>query len=253
MNPLYLGTSKRRIFGIYEPAAAQGSRPRAVVLCNPWGSEYVYAHRSLRQLAVKLATSGYHTFRFDFYGTGDSGGDMSEADLAGWEADAAVALDGIKDIAGTAHVTVVGLRLGASIAATVAARLADQVDALVMWDPIVSGEDYVRGLRAASQPIAVDGDPDAVEVDGFVLTSTMMRDLKTIDLRHVIAAPPSRSLVLITERDTSHDGLAELVTVPSAKPVAIEFLQSPCPWVESVTITGAVPVRAIQRIAEWLD
>jgi pimeloyl-ACP methyl ester carboxylesterase len=253
MNPLYLGTNERRIFGIYEPAGPQANRARAAVLCNPWGSEYVYAHRSLRQLAIKLAACGYHTLRFDFFGTGDSGGDMSEADLAGWEADAVSAIEGIKDIAGTARVAVIGLRLGANIAAAVAARFADQIDALVMWDPIVSGEDYLHALLAASRPMSVAGDPDAVEVDGFVLTGTMMRDLKTIELRDVIAAPPSRTLALITERLASHDGLDVVVTPPGSKRLSIEFLPAPCPWVGSVTTSGAVPVRAIQRITEWLE
>jgi pimeloyl-ACP methyl ester carboxylesterase len=252
MTPLYLGTDERRIFGIYEPAAARANRAKAAVLCNPWGSEYVHAHRSLRQLAIKLATCGYHTLRFDFFGTGDSGGDMPEADLAGWEADAVSAIEGIKDIAGAARVSVIGLRLGASVAAAVAARLAAEVDALVMWDPIVSGDDYVRSLLAASRPMSVAGDPGAAEVDGFVLTQIMVRQLKAIDLRDVIVAPPSRSFVLVTERLALHDGLDALATPSGCKPVVMEFLPAPCPWVESATMTGVVPMRAIQRIAEWL-
>ena len=252
MTPLYLGTNERRIFGIYEPAAAGANRARAAVLCNPWGSEYVHAHRSLRQLAIKLATCGYHTLRFDFFGTGDSGGDMAEADLAGWEADAVSAIEGIKDIAGAARVTVIGLRLGANVAAAVAARLAAQVDAVVMWDPIVSGDDYVRSLLAASRPMSVAGDPGAAEVDGFVLTQIMMRELKAIDLRDMIAAPPSRSFVLVTERLALHEGLDAVVTPPGSKSLVMEFLPTPCPWVESATTSGAVPTRAIQRIVEWL-
>ena len=252
MTPLYLGTNERRIFGIYEPPATRANRARAAVLCNPWGSEYVHAHRSLRQLATKLAACGYHTLRFDFFGTGDSGGDMSEADLAGWEADAVSAIEEIKDIAGTARVTVIGMRLGASVAAAAAARLADQVEALVMWDPIVSGDDYLRSLLAASPPTLVAGDSGAAEVDGFILTQIMMRQLKAIDLRGVIVAPPSRSFVLVTERSALHDGLDVVATLPGRKPLVMEFLPTPCPWVESATTTGVVPVHAIQRIAEWL-
>jgi hypothetical protein len=33
---------------------------------------------------------------------------------------------------------------------------------------------------------------------------------------------------------------------------AFEFVTAPCPWQEEITLSGAVPVQAIQRIVEWL-
>ena len=103
MNPLYIGTRGRRLFGIHEPPAVKAGRARAAVLCYPWGSEYLFAHRTLRQLAVRLCGAGFHTLRFDFFGTGDSSGDMLDADLAGWEGDTESAVEGIKDIAEMVH------------------------------------------------------------------------------------------------------------------------------------------------------
>src|ERR1700722_5596148 len=138
MSPFFFGTSERRIFGVYEPAASGTSGKRAAVFCYPWGSEYIYAHRTIRQLAVRLSTAGFHTLRFDFFGTGDSAGDLTDADLAGWETDVESAMEEIRDISGMAQITLIGLRLGATIAASVAARLSRKVDSLVLWDPIVS-------------------------------------------------------------------------------------------------------------------
>jgi hypothetical protein len=34
--------------------------------------------------------------------------------------------------------------------------------------------------------------------------------------------------------------------------VTAESMSAPCPWAEEATISGAVPVRVIQRITEWL-
>jgi pimeloyl-ACP methyl ester carboxylesterase len=210
----------------------------------------------MRRLASRLSLAGYHTLRFDFFGTGDSSGNMTEADLSGWEADVESAIEGLKEIVGAAHVTLVGMRLGATIAAKVAARLAGEVEALVLWDPIVSGDEYLRSLQviapdAAARPLETS-EPVA-EIQGFPLTRRMMRDIQSIDLRSDLAAVPRRSLVLVTERLDSHDQLvSEDLPATRAKRFAIEFVDAPCPWLEAVSMTGTVPVAIIQRIAEWL-
>ena len=117
MNPFFFGTAERRLFGIYEPAAVGTAGKRAAILCYPWGAEYLHAHRTLRQLALKLSSAGFHTLRFDFYGTGDSGGEPTDVDLAGWEADLETAIEELTEITGLSKVTLIGLRLGAVVAA----------------------------------------------------------------------------------------------------------------------------------------
>lgn len=207
MNPFFLGTAERRIFGIHEPAAPTSGRVRAAVLCYPWGNEYVCSHRSMRHLAARLTKTGYHTLRFDYFGTGDSGGDESQTDAAGMESDVESAIESLSDIAGTSQVALIGLRVGANIAARVATRLPDRVEALVLWDPIVSADD---GLPRQ--------------------------------------ALPPRSLVLVTRRPESPEALRRM----EARFFPVEIVEAPCPWIESATTTGVLPVRPIQRIEEWL-
>ena len=119
MTPFYFGMRQRRLFGIYEPART--SSAHAAVLCNPWGNEYIHAYRSLRQLALLLTIAGFHILRFDYYGTGNSAGDMIDADVQGWKADIETAMDELRHITDLQQVTLVGLRLGATLAAAVAA------------------------------------------------------------------------------------------------------------------------------------
>src|SRR3569833_1317363 len=144
MNPLFIGTAERRLFGLYEPAAPARGLQRAAGLCYPWGMEYIYAHRSMRQLAARLCAAGFHTLRFDYFGTGDSSGEMDQASLVGSCTDVQSAIETLKDIAGASKVTLIGLRVGANIALQVASQLKSEVEALVLWDPIVSGEQYVQ-------------------------------------------------------------------------------------------------------------
>jgi uncharacterized protein len=260
MTPFYFGTGARRLFGIYEPAAVAGGRKRAAVLCQPWGAEYLYAHRTMRQLAVRLSAAGFHTLRFDYYGTGDSAGEMADAELGGWKTDVELAMEEIADIVGTTRVTLIGLRLGATIAASVAAAHAGDVDALVLWDPIVSGTEYLRRLENLGtafrpqpdqrQPAAPGADQD---VRGFPVTPAMKRDLRLIEPGGLLSAPPARTLVLVTERWPAHASLAERPAGQGAASLAVEFVTAVCPWVEDPDSMGVVPAGVLQRIVTWLE
>ena len=212
MNPLYLGTANRRIFGIHDPAAAQEGRARAALLCHPLGTEYIYAHRSMRQLAAKLASSGFHTLRFDYFGTGDSGGEETDTDSAGRQADVETVLETLKDISQASKVTLIGLRAGANIAARLAISAPSEIDSLVMWDPILPDPELDPGMESL----------------------------------------PSKSLILATNSE-SYEQLTRARASHTAKQqVPVELVPAPCPWIESATTTGALPVPVIQRIQQWL-
>jgi uncharacterized protein len=134
MNLLSLGAAGHDIFAIHDPAVAS-SRARAAVLCNPGGSEQVFAHRSLRHLALRLARLGIHVVRFDYFGTGDSGG-YEEGRPEGLQKDLLIAIEAAMDISGAAQVTLIGLRLGADVAARLACTQPSLVESVVLWDPL---------------------------------------------------------------------------------------------------------------------
>ncbi len=186
MNPFFFGTSQRRLFGIHGPAASRPGKPRAAVLCQPWGDEYIYAHRSLRQLAVRLSLGGLHTLRFDYFGTGDSAGEACDTSVAGMQADVLMAIETLKDLAATEKVSLIGLRAGANVAAGAAASTPGAIEALVLWDPILAGD-----------PCG-DSVPD---------------ELPPLDLE----ALPGRSLVLVTQRPPPHvqSSRIELLRAPA--------------------------------------
>jgi pimeloyl-ACP methyl ester carboxylesterase len=238
MMPFYFGASERRLFGLYEPAAGGGAVERAAVLCQPFGGEYVFAHRSMRQLAVRLASVGFHTLRFDYFGTGDSAGEAAEADLAGSEADAELATEELRDIVGVKRITLIGLRLGATIAARVAAKRAEEVEAVVLWDPIISGEDYLSAK-------------DLAVLKGVPPTS-MLRDIRAIELAPWFATPPARTLVLITERRPCHEVLPAANLGRKDARLSIEILDDLRPWIENPDDAGGLPIKVFQHIAHWL-
>lgn len=255
MTPFFFGAATRRLFGLYTPALATGGRQRGIVLCHPWGQEYLRAHRSMRQLGNMLAVAGYHVLRFDYFGTGDSGGDMTEADLKGWQADVETAVEELKDTAGLARVSLLGLRLGATLAAQVAAKRRKDVDALVLWDPVVAGGDYLFELRRSDELSLVRSAESGggLEVLGFPLTATLLHDLQPIDLVKHVPHLPARTFVAVSEPLVSHDALRIALEAAPAGPISMETIDSLPTWFEDRDSgAGAVPVKVLKRIVEWL-
>ena len=260
MTPFYFGTGDRRLFGIYDPPQRARAK-RAVLLCHPWGPEYVHAYRAVRQLAKMLAASGLHVMRFDYYGTGDSAGETTDGDPAAWTADIRAAIQELRDTAETKCVSLVGLRLGAVLAAEAAARAGMTVDRLVLWDPVVRGKDYLAELRVAgrsgnpwwrrgpaARPAAHGG---GHEIMGFPMTERMAAGMRDIDLAALIPALPHRTLVVTSNSVNAPAASAR----PEIGPIAVEPIADEPAWIEwpiGHPLSGTVPVKILQRIVEWL-
>ena len=239
MNPFFFGTRQRRLFGVYSPAraSAAGSGTRAVLLCPPWGQEYLRAHRAMKQLATLLNQAGVHVLRFDWFGTGDSAGEMLDASLAGWQADIETAIDELKDTTDATRIGLVGLRLGGTLAAAVAARRRKDVDSLMLWDPVVSGEGYLKELLAAA-PARKPEHGGGHEVMGFALSEAMAAELRGLVLP--AAELPARTLVV---RSVAGEAVGAL---------PVEQVEGQPAWLEDHhSGAGAVPVKVLQRVAQW--
>lgn len=135
MIPMLIGSIERPLYAILSAASGPRKR-RAAVLCAPFGDEYARAHRTGRLLAQRLAAAGASALRFDYYGTGDSGGDDDEFSVDGAVRDTVAAVAEAQEVGGVRQVTLIGLREGAA-AAVRASTLARGVDRLVLWDPVI--------------------------------------------------------------------------------------------------------------------
>ena len=99
-----------------------------------------------------LSRQGLPTMRFDYYGTGDSYGESNEIALSVWQENALLAIEELKSMAGCSQIYLVGLRLGAAIAANVSAMRSD-VKRLVLWDPVIQGAAYIEEIKRGSYEI----------------------------------------------------------------------------------------------------
>jgi pimeloyl-ACP methyl ester carboxylesterase len=145
MLPIHLGADTRRLFGMFHARNPAMAARSAVLLCNPFGREAIQLHRLYRVLADRMSRVGCDVLRFDYYGTGESGGEDSDADLDLWAGDVLTAHAELLRRSGNHRVVWAGARLGATLAQRMAARA--PLARLVLLDPIADGRDYLDGLR----------------------------------------------------------------------------------------------------------
>lgn len=200
-QPFYFGPEGAQLFGWLHMGAADARRGLGVVVCNPLGFEEVCAHRSLRHFAQALAEAGLPTLRFDHAGCGNSMGEETDADAPGrWLAGVHAAIDTLKAGAGVQQVVLMGVRMGAALAAQAASERND-IAGLVAIAPVVRGRGYVRELTMLGQSSAAESSADVglLESAGFAMPADAAQALSQLDLRRLARCPAPR--VLIVARD----------------------------------------------------
>ena len=259
MKPFFFGDPDKSLFGVYSAPGEHSPRSSAFVLCYPFGPEYVRAHRALRELSHDLTLGGHHALRFDYFGCGDSSGASDEGTVEQWLLDIALAVEELRESSGMARVSLLGLRFGATLAAVAASRN-PAIDRLVLWDPIVSGADYLNELarrnrhfmegRARPRGWVLSDPPE--EVLGAPLPPSLRSSIAELDLLRLTRPPAKRVLLISTEEK---QGLAELGEhlVRLGTPTDREHVPSPPLWLKQDQVDKTlVPQAVIQRIGDWL-
>lgn len=259
MNLLFFGSSQRQLFGAYH--APPTSRPArgAVLLCAPWGQEYQNSHRINRRLAVQFSEQGYHALRFDYYGTGDSAGDREAGTLATWLEDSNAALTELRDMCGFERVSTFGIRLGAVIAWRLAAMRAD-IPKVMMWDPVISGSDYLRELEQAQSEIdrwSLTSPPRPTPAQGknllgFPMKPDMRASIEQVQPSEFSRATKAHVNIFFSEATPGRELLTRTLQ-PSGTQFQCETIGGLAPWREDQAVNaGAVPATVLERMAELI-
>jgi uncharacterized protein len=251
VNPFFFGSSKSPLYGVYHPPKSAVGPATAVLLCYPMGAEYMRCHRAFRQLTTLLVKGGAHVLRFDYFGTGDSAGDATEATFARWREDISTAIEELREMCQAERVTVVGLRFGATLAAQAVAGRPD-VEHLVLWDPIIDGPAYVREMlvtHAAEQAARGRGAGDGTAgVHGFPLLKSQRDELNAMTLP---TWPSSAARRVDVVRSSPSDEAEALATRLMAEGSAASYSVYPSNgnWAESDAFGSAlIPQGIIQGI-----
>jgi exosortase A-associated hydrolase 2 len=262
VEPFHFGPEQTPLFGCYHPPRGSATRDSGVVLCYPMAHELIRVHRAFRQLAARLARAGFPVLRFDYYGTGDSAGESDEARLDRWAEDVMAASRELRRRTGVSRLSLVGLRLGASLALRVAA--ADPaVCRLVLWQPVLEGRAmlaefaqlhaaHVESVERASGATAGTRSRGAgeMEVLGITYSSAMRRDVEELDVRTVEIAPVREVLIV----DNSEAGREFAAFADHLRASGARVAARHCPdkqiWLAE-PYRLVMPHETIKVISEW--
>lgn len=193
----WFGDADTPLFGWYHPA--QGAiRNSGVILCPPFGHEYMVSYRSYKHLAMRLARAGFPVCFFDYDASGDSA-DSDTARVTSWRKNIKQAAEQLRRLSGVAQVSLFGMRLGALLAAAVADDLS--APALILFAPVVSGRAYVRELivlRGMHSIPPSDHPQQQIsddELTGYAFDARTRTELGQLDLLK-IAAPQAATMIV---------------------------------------------------------
>lgn len=264
---VWFGPEARPLFG-WLSRPADGTARGGAVLCPPMGEEGRAAHRTFRRLAESLADAGIVALRFDYDGTGDSAGLQDEPDrVQAWLASVEAARQYLLDL-GAPSVAAVGMRLGATLAASQAAA-STPFSSLVCWDPCLSGRTFLRegeALYGFGENADVTAPDDGLRhTPGFQYDAATAKDLRGVDLGKLPADVRLADRVLLLTRDDRPappalaarlgqepgfetgpaGGQGQLLDVPpELSEVPEDALRRVVAWVADGTGADAVPVKA---------
>jgi len=223
------------------------------------GHEYIAAHRSYHLLAMQLSQAGFHVLRFDFYGCGDSAGDGERGDVRQWLSDIEVAIGELRRRCRFSKVCLGGLRLGASLSMLTACER-DDIDGIVLWDPVISGDTYIAELTKLHQDVLQHSyappsrrsmAEKPTESLGFPLSGVLLSDLANLDLLAIQRKPANKVLIVATQADTGGTQLKEHLQSTKAH-VEYQVLPGPKLWLEDVNKV-LVPNQILQAVVSWIS
>jgi dienelactone hydrolase len=258
----WLGPSERPLFAWLD-TPADGAAAGVAVLCPTMGLESAYSSRALRDLAHRLAVSGWASLRFDYAATGDSAGSWTDPHLVPeWLSGVRRAIAYARDL-GAPRVAVVGLRVGATLAAAELAR-GGAVDDFVLWDPQATGRAYLREQRAfwaflrdqASEwGLLAEGEvwgsgvavkDGTMEGPGVVFSPETVAALEPLAIGPSDQSLASRELVLARRGRKLNRLLEERLSLPHVESARIDGQDA------LLNVSAITPEETLEQIVSWL-
>lgn len=240
-TPFFFRLGDQQLFAVLHRPDSGAAR-QGVVLCHALAEEKLWSHRVYVNLARDLAGEGISVLRFDFRGEGDSDLEFEECGLQTRRTDALRAAEVLLEHERHLGSCIfLGHRLGCAVAAIAAATPAARAQAVIAWDPVARGRDYLMQLlrstvagefaRTGTAPTRASlleslEAGKMVVIDGYGMSPQLYRDLVQLEWTRLVQALPCPVL-------------------------AIEGTRDPAFWRESKRLHSRAPAMSA-RTMEWL-
>jgi exosortase A-associated hydrolase 2 len=193
----FLPSQQGAVLARYFPARCANSVRHDVILVPPFAEEMNRSRRMFSLVARRLAAVGIGALLLDLYGTGDSDGDFGDARWHLWQKDLASAEQWLRSD-GAQRISLLGLRLGAMLAADYARQPHTNIEQLILWQPVLNGEaimtQFLRLRLAASMLDSVSertstqdlrrqlAEGNSLEIAGYELAPELVSEIDQLRL-----------------------------------------------------------------------
>lgn len=259
MEPFYFGHHSQELFGIFHLASGSKNLKTGVILCNPFGQESIRSHRCYLTMANKLAAAGANVLRFDFFGSGDSAGNLREADITNWINNIHTAVSELKQRCEVDRVYLIGVRFGATLASIYAST--NFVDGIFLWSPVINGKQYIKELELLNQnwlngsfATCKKTEKGSIESLGFIIPEPLVQEIKTINLINSNYNTKIKFLILEGEDNPDIENLIQVLKRENINPI-FKKVNSNEFWVKKkdVQTNGLVPLSTIDVMVDLIS
>ncbi len=148
-TPLFFhNDSGKKIFGILyraEKDVAIKHNDTVIIYCRPLFGEFHTGHRVMSSFARFALNKGFHFFRFDYYGDGDSEGSFEETSVSSRLSDISSALTFVVNEVKPSRIFLMGVRFGGSMSIFAAEKLKN-ITGIIAWSPIIDLKAYIYNI-----------------------------------------------------------------------------------------------------------
>ncbi|MGI5816952.1 MAG: alpha/beta hydrolase [Armatimonadota bacterium] len=173
-----------------------------LVMCHGFTGQRMEAHFLFVKAARALCEAGVGVLRFDFRGSGESGGSFREMTISREIEDARAALEVMRaePSVDPQRVGLLGLSLGGLVAACAVAR-DSQVRALVLWSAVAEMGELIRQRWEMPTEPGVEGGREYYERGAHEIGAAFLRDALRVDPLAEIARYSGPVLVVHGDAD----------------------------------------------------
>jgi uncharacterized protein len=244
----YFERDGKQLYTIYHSPKTFSNDDVGIVLCYPFGQEYIRCHKLYVNLAKKLTLKGYHVLRFDYYGTGDSSGEFESFSIKECLLDIDKVIEEMKETCGISKIILIGLRFGATLSLMYSQK--SKVDGIILWNPIFNGSIYLKMIEKeykkwlqGSFARELKHTKQSIVSFGYVFTPKLTEEIKSISL-NVNDLDIDTPILVIDEHNYTND----LPNIKFENTVNKEF------WLkrENESEKTMVPAHEINKILDWI-
>jgi len=195
VHPFYLRGTGGHLLAVYYPPLAAPHPSGDVLVVPPFAEEMNRCRAMVSMQARSFQRLGIGTLVLDPRGTGDSGGNFSDASWESWRDDLSLGIDWLRCSANGCN-TLWGIRLGAIMAGELAAQAAG-INRLLFWQPVIQGKGHFTqflririaaemgqrdGLKSTEELRKLSAANESIEVSGYRIGPDLARRLDEVRL-----------------------------------------------------------------------